>query len=86
MLRLLLVLALSCGMSLPLLGQVASAELSGTVMDASGAAVPNAKVTVTNAATNVPHETVSGSGGSYIVPLLPPGITSSRWRRQVFAS
>ncbi|HUS05418.1 MAG TPA: carboxypeptidase-like regulatory domain-containing protein [Bryobacteraceae bacterium] len=71
--RLLLLIALSSAMSLPMLAQVASAELSGTVIDAAGAAVPNAKVIATNVATNVVHETVSGASGNYIIPLLPPG-------------
>lgn len=45
----------------------------GTVTDASGAVVPNAKVTVTNTATNVSVETVSSSAGDYNVPSLNPG-------------
>ena len=36
---------------LPLSAQVATAELSGTVTDPTGAAVPNATVTAINAAT-----------------------------------
>ena len=45
----------------------------GTVTDASGAVVPNAKVTVTNTATNVSVETVTSSAGDYNVPSLNPG-------------
>ena len=54
-------------------GQVASAELSGTVTDATGAAVANAKVTATNVATNIERSTTTETNGNYIIPLLPPG-------------
>jgi len=53
--------------------QVASAELSGTIMDPTGAGVANAKVIATNVATGRAHETVSDAAGSYVIPLLPPG-------------
>jgi len=73
MLKLFSILALSCALTLRLYSQVASAELSGTVTDATGAAVGSAKVTATNVATNVERSTTSESNGSYIIPLLPPG-------------
>jgi len=53
--------------------QLTSAELNGTVMDASGAVVPGAKVTATRIATNTVHGTVSGKSGEYVIPALPPG-------------
>lgn len=59
--------------SLPCVAQVASAELSGTVFDASGSVVPNGKVTATNAATNVSRVAESGKDGSYVLTQLPPG-------------
>jgi hypothetical protein len=60
-------------MGAPLHAQVASAELSGTVLDSSGAVVANAKVIATESATNRAHETTSSSAGTYVLPLLPPG-------------
>ncbi len=54
-------------------GQVASAELSGTVLDSSGAAVANAKVTATNIATNLTRDAAADTTGKYIITLLPPG-------------
>jgi muramidase (phage lysozyme) len=45
----------------------------GTVSDATGAVVPNAKVTVTNIATNVVKVTDSSSAGSYQITDLIPG-------------
>ena len=53
--------------------QIASAELAGTVLDASGAAVPNATVTATNVDTTIAHNTVSGKNGDYVITDLPPG-------------
>jgi hypothetical protein len=53
--------------------QVTSSELSGSVLDPSGAALVNAKVLATNTGTGRNHETVTNGNGSYILPLLPPG-------------
>ncbi len=53
--------------------QVASAELSGNVLDATGAAVPNATVTATNVDTSIARTTVSGKSGDYVITALPPG-------------
>ncbi len=53
--------------------QIATAELSGNVLDASGAAVPNATVTATNVDTAIAHKTVSGKNGDYVLTDLPPG-------------
>ncbi len=65
---------LICFASLPLSAQVSSGELVGTITDTSGAAVPNAKIIVTNAQTNtVVRETLGSNDGTYTVTLLPPG-------------
>ncbi len=65
--------ALLCALSIPADAQVASAEISGTILDSTGAAVANAKIVATNTATNVPHNTVSDATGNYSITLLPPG-------------
>jgi len=57
----------------PVCAQVATAELSGSVLDPTGAAVPNAKVNAVATATNQPHETVTSTSGTYVLTLLPPG-------------
>jgi flavin-binding protein dodecin len=57
----------------PCAAQVATAELTGTVLDSSGAAVGGAKVTATDVATNLVHATVSDTSGVYVLTLLPPG-------------
>ena len=56
---------------IPLIAQ--SADLSGTISDPSGLAVPNAKVTVKAQATGATREIVSNHEGLYSVAALPPG-------------
>jgi hypothetical protein len=55
------------------LRQSFTAGLRGTVTDATGAAVPGAAVTVTEADRNVRHNTVTDESGRYVVTALPPG-------------
>ena len=50
-----------------------SGDISGTILDASGAAVPNAQVTVTNLDNNLQKAATSDQSGNFRVPLLPPG-------------
>jgi hypothetical protein len=47
--------------------------ITGTITDPSGAVVPNAAVTITNAGTNASQSTTTGSDGSYRFGLVPPG-------------
>jgi hypothetical protein len=48
----------------------ATGSISGTVTDASGSAVPGAKVTVTAPATGVTRSVSTNENGEYIIPLL----------------
>ena len=50
-----------------------SATLTGTVADPTGAAVPNAQITVTNAEHGIARETVTNGDGVWTTPALPPG-------------
>src|SRR5580704_13627488 len=58
-----------------LLGQAASgtATISGLVTDPSGAAIPDAEVTVRNVATNVSRPLRSNDAGLYQAVALQPG-------------
>jgi len=53
--------------------QAVNASLVGSVTDASGAVVPNAKVTATEMNTNINHTTQSSESGYFSFPNLPPG-------------
>ncbi|HEY2018020.1 MAG TPA: TonB-dependent receptor [Bryobacteraceae bacterium] len=53
--------------------EVGGAGLNGTITDASGAAVPNAKVTATNTATGLTRNTQSSDVGLYSFTGLPVG-------------
>lgn len=48
-------------------------NIQGTVQDASGAAVPNAKIAITDSSTQVKHITQSGATGIYAFPNLSIG-------------
>src|SRR5689334_17726114 len=45
----------------------------GVVTDATSSVVPNAKVTITDIATNTPRSVVTGSSGEFEIPSLKPG-------------
>jgi hypothetical protein len=51
----------------------ASAGITGTITDSSGAVVPNANVTATNQGTTVAEHTTSSSAGTYSFKGLTPG-------------
>ncbi len=57
----------------PASGQAVNATLLGTVSDASGAGVANAKVTITETNTGISRTSQSNESGNYIFPDLPPG-------------
>jgi hypothetical protein len=67
------ILCLSALISLPLRAQVAGATLTGTVTDAQGGAIPNAKVSARNAATGVSTNTTTNAAGAYSIVNLTPG-------------
>lgn len=56
----------------PAFGQAATSSLTGTVYDSSGAVIPNAKVALTNQATNVAHTTTSNNVGYFSFSFLQP--------------
>src|SRR5437870_5054982 len=52
-------------------------SISGTVLDSTGAAVPNAKLTITNTERNEVVRTVTtDSSGNYSAPQIPVGLYS----------
>jgi hypothetical protein len=59
--------------SIPVYSQEVGGSLSGTVTDASGAALPKATVSITNVATGVTTNVVTNAQGIYNAPNLLPG-------------
>ena len=53
--------------------QTSSGQISGRVLDPSGAAVAHADVTVTNQLTNDKRTAKTQSSGEFVVPALQPG-------------
>jgi hypothetical protein len=56
-----------------LFAQVTSGSISGSVKDSSGASVPGAMVTVSNASIGVSRSTTTSDDGGFVAPNLPPG-------------
>ena len=61
----------ACATVLP--AQTDLSSIRGTAVDPSGAAVPNAKITLTNTETNIAREVLTTSDGVYEIPYLTPG-------------
>src|SRR5271157_404234 len=82
LLNLLSTVFLLLGMLLPMWTAYAqfTSGFVGTAVDQSGAVIPNAKVVVTNQATNVSMETVTSSSGDFRIAELPGGTYRVRVR------
>lgn len=66
------------------MGQSERGSISGTVTDASGAVVPEARVTVTDVATNTSVTLVTSPAGDYTAPNLSIGRYTVRVEKQGF--
>ena len=71
---LLTTLVLGSLMALPALAQLDTGIIEGTVKDASGAAIPNAPVTITETQTNLVYNATTSAQGNYVSPPLHVGI------------
>jgi len=72
--RVLPYLILSIGLCSTVFAQaVSTAQISGTVTDASGLAVPGAEVKATHADTGAMRMATTGGDGGYILTNLPVG-------------
>src|SRR5580692_1168849 len=61
-------------LTLSAMAQVTSSQFTGTVLDPSGAAIANAKVTVTNPATDQSLYATTNANGNYTVKEVQPGM------------
>src|ERR671935_2411272 len=71
--RFFLVLCTALALTVTLSAQVQNGQFQGTVLDQSGAAVPNAKVTATNEGTGQKITANTNNSGFYSIPQLPVG-------------
>src|SRR5712691_10972477 len=78
-------LALGLLLSTPAFAQFRSG-IEGTVTDASGGVVPDAKVTLTNVDTGVSTTVPSNADGLFRFPSLPPGRYKLTATKQGFAT
>ena len=61
-------------MALTIFAQSETGQISGTVLDPSGAIVPNAAVSVKNTGTGATRNVTTTSAGVYVVTNLPPAV------------
>ncbi len=54
-------------------GQIQDGRIVGTVFDPNKAIVPNARVVITNSATNEAHELITNSAGDFVLTPAIPG-------------
>jgi hypothetical protein len=82
--RLLIVSAMVAGLSaIPLFAQTFG-EITGHISDATGAAVPGARVILNNIATNAVRTGVSTASGDYTFPAVAPGVYNLRVEQASF--
>jgi len=62
----------------------ATGHIAGTVIDTSGAAVPDAKVTLISQGTGIERSAQTDTSGTYIIPLVPVGFYTIRVEKSQF--
>src|SRR6516162_2710702 len=55
------------------LAQTSTAQITGTIKDETGSAIPGAEVHATQAATGAVRNVISGADGTYVLANLPVG-------------
>src|SRR5690242_12019019 len=55
------------------LAQTSTAQISGTIKDETGSAIPGAQIRATQSATGAARSAVSGADGNYVLANLPIG-------------
>ena len=67
-----------------MMAQAVNGSLLGTVTDKTGAAVPNAKVSIRETSTNISHDATTNNSGNYSFQNLAPGSYSVTVEMQGF--
>jgi hypothetical protein len=73
-------------LSVPLMAQVPTGTIVGTVTDPSGAVIAKAKISITNKDTGASRVTESSTDGTFSAPSLPPGSYEVRVEASGFAA
>src|SRR6266536_1831990 len=81
-----MIVAVLAVMTLPVYAQQTSATLNGTVLDATGAVIPGAKVNLKNQASGDMRNTVSNGDGYVTFAAIPPGRYTLKVSKDVFSS
>src|SRR5580658_6367193 len=79
-----LVLSFCLACSVPAAAQTVLGSITGTVKDATGAAVPGAAVAAENIGTNLTVTAHSDNNGSYLIPNLPAGMYKVTFKKEGF--
>jgi hypothetical protein len=66
------------------MAQTTNGTFRGTITDQSGAAIPGARIEVTNTATGSSLDAVANGQGEYVVPNVPPGVYNLKVTSQGF--
>jgi hypothetical protein len=66
--------ALAVLLCAPLLAQVNTGSIGGTITDASGGGIPEASITARNEQTGATFQALSSDVGLYVLPSLPTGM------------
>ena len=66
--------------------QLGTGAISGTVQDVTGAAVPDAQITITQAETGLVRTMKSSAAGQFLAPVLPTGDYRVRIAKAGFAT
>jgi len=79
------VLLLALGSTLEVTAQGNTANIIGTTADASGAAIPYTRVSVTNEDTGLERQATADREGRFLLPALPPGTYTLTAQRTGFS-
>ncbi len=71
---------------IPAQSQLGTGAISGTVQDATGAAVPDAQITITQSETGLVRTMKSSGAGQFLAPVLPTGAYRVRIAKAGFAT
>jgi hypothetical protein len=70
----------------PIHGQVSTANMTGTVEDSTGAAIPNAHLRLINTQTGTENDSITNNAGGFVLPGVIPGVYTLRIRSDGFAT